>query len=221
MLRSLGSFARVVWRVVPEQAPRALRRCPRCDVDRPFVSSEKIRVNAQQHRIDVWLIYKCCVCDATWNRSLARRATVAELGAETYARYLANDRETARAWAHDVAHLAASGVRVDASAEYRVERDETVLSAPLEIEIRVAMSFDLRLDRLLAQELAVSRSALIQAVRSGTIHVGGGERALKRRVADGQIVVLAGAYLPEAARELSETSAEAPTRRSAFDRTPY
>ena len=64
-----------VWRVRPAHSPRVLRRCPGCDVTRPFASSGRFRVNGQKRRLDVWLIYKCVHCDATWNRTVLERVT--------------------------------------------------------------------------------------------------------------------------------------------------
>ena len=75
-----GRAPLVVWTLEPEGPPAVARRCPRCDLVHPFVSSGRFRVNGNGRRLDVWLGYNCSACRASWNLTVARRARPADLG---------------------------------------------------------------------------------------------------------------------------------------------
>jgi hypothetical protein len=141
----------VVWRVVALEPPRVLRRCPRCDALRPFVSSERFRVNAHKRRLDVWLIYRCGACDDTWNLSVARDVTPEELGAARLRAYHENDAEAA--WA-------CAAVAADPEQPIRVERERPGPALPYTIVFALPRPCRLRADRLIARELGLPRSAL-------------------------------------------------------------
>jgi hypothetical protein len=155
----------VVWRVVALATPRVMRRCPRCGGPRPFVSSDKFRINAQKRRLDVWLIYKCADCDATWNLEVRARCRPEDLPPDLFARLQHNDRATAWACAFDRGLLDSSGARVDLEVAYHIDRPS--FPAP-GIALSVELLFDhpcaVRLDRLLCAELTVSRARLDQLV---------------------------------------------------------
>ena len=80
----MGTIAPVgwedVWRIIPAATPRVIRRCAHCNEPRAFACTEKFRVNAQQRRIDVWLLYRCTACDTTWKHALLERCAPEEIG---------------------------------------------------------------------------------------------------------------------------------------------
>jgi hypothetical protein len=156
-----------VWMVHALEAPRVPRRCPRCDAPRRFVSSGKFRLNAQKRRVDVWLIYNCPDCDDRWNAPIACRALPEEIAG--YARYQENDPATAWSCA-----FAVGGA--DLAVPWRVERDAG--DPPLTVELRLADRVHVRLDRLLAAELGLSRAEVARRA-SGD---------LRRAVWNGQVV---------------------------------
>ena len=45
---------------------------------RPFISSDRFRVNANKQRLDVWLIYRCGCCEQPWNLAVHERARPSE-----------------------------------------------------------------------------------------------------------------------------------------------
>ena len=69
----LTAWVDLCWRVVPLEPPRVIRRCAHCNAPRRFVSTDRFRLNAQQRRLDVWLLYRCVVCAATWKHPLFER----------------------------------------------------------------------------------------------------------------------------------------------------
>ena len=158
-----------VWTLHALETPRVPRRCPRCDAPRRFVSSGKFRLNAQKRRVDVWLIYNCPDCDDRWNAPLVERAVPEEI--RGYALYQDNDPATAWSCA-----FAVSGA--DLAVPWRVER--TPGGPPLAVELRLADRLHVRLDRLLAAELGLSRAEVARRIS--------GE--LRRPVAHGQVVTI-------------------------------
>jgi hypothetical protein len=173
-----------IWTVIALATPAVVRACPRCDRATRFHSSDKFRVNANQRRIDVWLIYRCGDCDATWNRAVERRRTVDDIGRDVYRRYQDNDRELAWRVGFDLEGLARLGAAADADVPVRVDHRGEAGGA---VRIELAHPCRVRLDKLLAGELGISRSALRSLVAARDIDAGD-PRALRRPVRDGTVV---------------------------------
>lgn len=172
----------VTWRVLPLRTPHVLRGCPRCNGQRPFASSDRFRVNASGRKLDVWLIYRCVECDFTWNLTVLERATPESIGAARLAAFHRNDTALAWSCAFDAALLRRAGARSEPATPVRVERG-ALPEGPAALRFTLPLPVQIRLDRLLAQELGVARSRLSELVEEG--------RALRRPVFDGQLVLLA------------------------------
>lgn len=181
------------WRIQPAGTPRLERPCPRCDARRPFESSDRFRVNANGRRLDAWLIYRCVRCGARWNQPVLERASVASVDRELLDRLFANDRELARRFA---APIHGSNVSVS------VERPPHP-RGPFSVELAVPQTVSLRLDRLLAAELGLSRRELARQVDEGRVRVvPGGKRSLRRALRDGtRVHVDAGVCATRAQRD--------------------
>lgn len=182
--------AEIRWRVVALRPPRALRACAGCGGIRPFTSSGCFRVNAQKRRLDVWLIYRCVHCDGTWNLEVVSRVRPDAVDPAALSRWHQNDEAAALAVAFDAPRLARAGARVEAVGECRVERPDGVWPAPHEggpaVRVELATPCDLRLERLLASELGLSRAAIRRLVGAGQLRIEpGGAEALRRAPSDG------------------------------------
>lgn len=171
------------WHIRPLELPRPWRYCTSCAVARAFVCSERFRVNANKKSLDVWLKYRCASCEETWKFPLFERRPVSELAASELDGFARHDPAIVRRYAFDITRLRPHVIRVDADVRIRVER------TPLESQDMRCIQFDLpfpcdiRLDRLLAAELGISRSALRASY----------ERAeLRKRVRDGMVLMLSG-----------------------------
>jgi hypothetical protein len=191
----IAGLAEVCWRIVPLETPRVWRRCATCGTIRPFSSSDNFRINAQQRKVDVWLIYRCTACDTTWNRTIFTRCTPEEIGAELYQRLQRNDRETAWKYAFDFGLLYRLGARVDAVVQVRVEHLSRELrhsdDGGRQIVLELPYQCSMRLDRLLADELGVSRSCLQRWLDRGLLRVWPEEKnALRKPIRNGQLVVI-------------------------------
>jgi hypothetical protein len=117
----------------------------------------------------VWLVYRCVDCDFTWNLTVVERATPETIGAVRLAAYHRNDVAVAWSCAFDGALLRRAGVQLEGAPPVRVEREMAVPPAGLvRVRIELAYPVQIRLDRLLAQELGIPRSRVPEAVENGT-----------------------------------------------------
>jgi hypothetical protein len=178
------------WSIRPLELPRPWRYCASCATARAFVCSERFRVNAQKKSLDVWLNYRCESCKDLWKFPLFERRSVGELAAalDDFARH---DPATVWKYAFDIARLRPHVIRIDTDVRVQIER--TRLAAESEqcgricIDFEVPFACDIRLDRLLARELKVSRSTLQKWYeRAQPDRLG----ALSKRVRDGMRVEL-------------------------------
>ena len=174
---------RVLWTLSPATAPRPLRHCAGCGATKPFHSSGKFRLNANGKRLDAWLIYRCIDCGTSWNRALFERRAVSEIGPELLGALQANDPAAASRFANDPAGLPRNaatsdpGVLVVRTVEPPVPDDPAAMAVTLSVPVAVAI----RLDRLLAIELGLSRSELLRRVECGAIRFNGRPKRLLRR----------------------------------------
>lgn len=177
------------WRIHPLELPRPWRYCASCASAQAFVCSERFRVNAQKKSLDVWLNYRCTLCDDVWKFPLFERRSVSELGAalDGFARH---DPGAVWKYACDIARLRPHVIRVDTDVRVQVERTsiacESEQAGHVSITFDVPFPCDIRLDRLLADELGISRSSLARRVLPEH------RDALRKRVRDGQTLKMSG-----------------------------
>ncbi|MBZ9963513.1 DUF1062 domain-containing protein [Mesorhizobium sp. BR1-1-2] len=160
----MSSTLRIRWTIAPQTAPRLLTTCNRCGGVKAHRSSGKFRVNANGKRIDVWLIYRCIDCDNSWNFGIFERCNRRDIEPELRRALEGNDPALARRYAFDIVALRNRVGRVEEFPDVAVRKhrlgniDENATA--LEIRLVLEMPTSLRLDRLLAGELGISRSRL-------------------------------------------------------------
>jgi hypothetical protein len=176
------------WILRAIESPRVFRRCGRCEEKRPFLSSEKFRVNSQKRRIDVWLIYRCCACNDTWNCEVIERAAPEKIGPDALDRFRENDAGEARRRAFDVAAITRLGVEVERSIPYAIERPVLSRDHLVRVEIELLDAICVRLDALLAKALAISRGRVVEWLERGEIQAD--PRCWGKPVRSGQHILL-------------------------------
>jgi hypothetical protein len=186
---------RVLWTIISQGTPRALRYCSHCGSEQRFRSSDRFRLNANGRRIDAWLIYKCMACDDTWNRPLLERRNLADVAPALLEELRQNDPALAQRVAFDTGDLRRIGVAVEKAGDATVRKNLVSQSTGtmhyLDIRLAVPYAIALRLDRLLARELALSRTRLYALRADRRLELmPDGPRALKRAVCDGTRVIL-------------------------------
>ena len=205
--RNHGQGIESCWRIIPLRTPHVLRHCAKCGTTRRFASSDKFRVNAHQRKIDVWLIYQCTVCAQTWNCAIVMRQSPADIGGDLYQRFMQNDRALAWRYAFDSGLLHRAGARVEAVVDVRVEHagrhGVVAIAGPQQIRLALDYPCVLRLDRLLADVLQVSRASIHRWYDCDLLQVWPREKhPLRKPVRHGQVLFFsAGIALPRALGE--------------------
>ena len=185
---------RVRWTVTPQIPPQPWISCNGCGGPRAFRASGKARLNANGRSLDAWLIYRCVDCDKTWNRAIFERQNIRDIEPRILAALQSNDPLRIRAEAFDLDALRRRAKRIDEFPECDIAKD--ILSEArdwthLEIELMVPLPASLRLDRLLASELGLSRARLQVLHDQGTLRVVSGPAdSLRRRIRSGTVVVI-------------------------------
>lgn len=154
-----------------------------------------IRLNANGKRLDAWLIYRCTVCENTWNRAILERQPVGTLAPSLIVSLQANDPALVRRLSFDIAALRRESARIEVFAEVEVRKD--VIAEPalvhrrLELRLMATEPLGLRLDRLLAAELRLPRSQVQDLAETGRLQIPSeGARALRRPARDGMRVLI-------------------------------
>ncbi|WP_027145158.1 DUF1062 domain-containing protein [Mesorhizobium sp. WSM3626] len=160
----MSSALRIHWTIAPEIAPCPLINCNRCGCVKAYRCSGKFRVNANGKRIDVWLIYRCVDCDNSWNFGIFERCNRRDIAPALLAALESNDPAMVRSHAFDIVALRKQVGRVeefpDAAVRKQVIGEMKEDATALELRLGLEMPVSLRLDRLLANELRISRSRL-------------------------------------------------------------
>lgn len=161
---------------------------------RAFQPSGKIRLNANGSKLDAWLIYNCRDCDKSWNRPLFERRAVREIDPAVLAALQSNDPHWTRAEAFNLDALRRKSPRIDAFPDVEIAKEivrDSHSPTTIAIGLVVPLPTSLRLDRLLASELSVSRARLQMLVDRGVFRIKSEHSdALRRRVRTGTIVGL-------------------------------
>jgi hypothetical protein len=204
---------RVTWQVAPLQCPLVWRHCSRCRIAMPFACSMKFRTNAQKKRIDVWLIYRCRACDETWNLPVHERIAVSNLAPDLFQAIARNDPALARRYAIDRQRLAAHGHRLEESDAIEVRKSPQNEcdgdTGNIQITLALASPCGIRLDRLLASELGVTRSQLRTLRDGGALCIA--TKPLRSPITDGQSISIDlsnSAIQPELAAKIREGAVE-------------
>lgn len=192
----MSEVFRVTWTIIPQTPPQPWLHCSQCGGVRRFSSSDRIRVNANGKRVDAWLLYRCSSCGGTWNRPILERRHVRTIDPAylaglsrndpALARRLAFDSEGLRHWTERLEHCGDVAVRKEpASANPAAVQRLAVLCI-------VPVPLALRIDRLLATELRLTRSRVHGLAAAGAVTISpGGPRALRRPVRDGMCLTIA------------------------------
>lgn len=162
---------------------------------KPFESTGKVRLNANGRRLDAWLIYKCRDCGRSWNRPLIERRNVRDIDPAVLEAMHFSDPCWVRAQEFNIDDLRGHAQRVDEFADADICKeslDEATVPAQLVIELKVAMPTSLRLDRLLAAELGLTRSKLQSLYEQGRLAIDPARKnVLRRPIRSGLRVILA------------------------------
>jgi hypothetical protein len=188
---NMCNVLRVQWTITPRTAPQPWLACSGCGDLRAFQASGKIRLNANGRKLDAWLIYKCLICDKSWNRPIFERQNVRDISPSVMEALQSNDPQWIRAETFNLEALRRKSQRIDEFPEFDIEKkikDEPPDWTKAEIDLTVPLQTGIRLDRLLASELGLSRSMLQKLHDGGTIRAP--SDLLRRRLKNGARIVI-------------------------------
>ena len=196
---------RVTWRVTPLQPPLVRRHCSRCAGEMPFACSMKFRTNAQKKRIDIWLIYRCVACDEVWNLPIFERVGIGEIAPDAFDAIARNDPAFALRYAFDRTWLLRHGV-IEEQPGVSIRKSKhggcAFTASSISIALALALPCGLRLDRLLAGGLGLTRTQLGRLHDAGLLRLTPSTRkALRNPAADGQTIAIDLASLDPALAE--------------------
>lgn len=185
---------RVRWTITPQIPPQPWISCNGCGGPRAFRASGKARLNANGRKLDAWLIYNCIDCDKTWNRPIFERRNIRDIEPRMLVALQSNDPLWIEGEAFDLDALRRKVQRIDEFPECGIAKDilsEACDWTHLEIELTVPLPASLRLDRLLASELGLSRTRLQVLHDQGVLCIASGQTdSLRRRIRGGTVVML-------------------------------
>ena len=168
----LNEYKNATWRIMPTNTPVIIRHCSKCNRKSEYYCSEKFRVNANQARVDIWLIYKCHKCDSTWKLTIKKGIRPRDIPAELFERFIVNDKCLAWQYAFDRNFIKQNSCVIDYdSVEYAVEGFEA-FDGPTLVRVESPYTFDLKLSALLAKLLCLSVGQIKKLTESGAISAG-------------------------------------------------
>lgn len=184
--KGLSKLKKIVWYIQCE-LPAALRYCKSCGTKREYRCSGQFRVNAQRKHLDIWLIYRCPHCGATWNLPIRSRIRSADIDSDLLERYHNNDRNLATQHALNMGLLRQNGAIPCASA-FVVSGENLPTDEPVELHLICEYPLPVKVSALLRQKLNLSRRMLNQLIDSGSIKGAPGIHVLKQKL-DGHITL--------------------------------
>ncbi len=157
------------WTVKPTGSPKLNKRCARCGCSH-FISSNRFRVNANGSRIDVWLIWKCEHCKATWNMEILSRVKAGGIDKELYRRFLGNDEALALHYVLNKKTLGQNGVKVDSDTlVWEVDGEVALIGCPAQITISTVVSRPVKACKVIARKLGISSGAVRRLAEDGLL----------------------------------------------------
>ncbi|MFS0861965.1 DUF1062 domain-containing protein [Fredinandcohnia sp. 179-A 10B2 NHS] len=159
-----------IYEIVALETPKVIRNCSKCKKSSEFYCSDKFRVNANQKVVDVWLIYNCTACEGTWNFPILSRIHVNKVDPKLHQKFMNNDKETIWYYAFQSSRLRRLCNDVNTNIRYEVRKGE-LDSTSKDQTIRLLNQYDfgLRIDKLLAEILGISRSKINAFAQDGLL----------------------------------------------------
>ncbi len=177
----------IYWEVRLIGAPTAVRYCKRCGEKAMFESSGLFRINAQQKHLDIWLIYKCQICDTTWNLTVYSRINPHSLPPEKLNGYMSSDNDLAMLHSTDTALLKRNGAECG-NPEIRIDGPDIDFSEAVELHVNSKWPTEIKAAAVIREKLGLSRSAFEKTCEQGKIICISGHD-LKKCKLNGEIVI--------------------------------
>lgn len=158
------------WVVVPTRLPLVRRRCHSCNAER-FRPSGKFRVNANQKRIDVWLLALCTSCGETAKFTILERVNVRSIRPELLDRLLHDDPGLTAELLQDPVVQRRNRVCLDWSDAWRLDTGEPDHRdcEVVDVAVHFAARIPVRAVRLIAEGCGLSRAEVERLITEGRL----------------------------------------------------
>jgi len=189
----------IKWEIVPLTIPMVKRNCPKCGNNACFKNSQKFRVNANKKNLDIWLIYQCEKCKATWNMAIYERISPTDIDLKQYELFLNNDSELAKKYGFDIAIHNKNKVKLEfENVGYEIiGEDINILQGDFNekhkiiIDITCKYALGLRVDKVMSKKLGISREK-VKKLYKNSIICGVGEKDLLKEKINNKIRIYFG-----------------------------
>lgn len=159
---------KIIWEVQSLSLLPVLKYCKKCGRKNRFACSRQFRVNAQRRYLDIWLIYKCCDCNTTWNATVYSRISPQSIKPQLLDGFYKNDNELVEKYAMDSQFLQENGVEVGLP-KYYVIGDCFSLDETVQLEIKSKYSLSVKVSSVVRSKLLLSEKEYLQLITSGKI----------------------------------------------------
>ena len=159
---------KIIWEVQSLSLLPVLKYCKKCGRKNLFACSRQFRVNAQRRYLDIWLIYKCCDCNTTWNATVYSRISPQSIKPQLLDGFYKNDNELVEKYAMDSQFLQENGVEVGLP-QYSVIGDCFSLNETVQLEIKSKYSRSVKVSSVVRSKLLLSEKEYLQLITSGKI----------------------------------------------------
>ena len=162
------SMKKKMWEIQVFSMPNILRYCKKCGKKMLFTCSGQFRVNAQRKYLDIWLIYKCSKCNATWNATVYSRISPQSLNPHILDGFYKNDKNLIEKYAMDSGFLQKNKVEIEIP-QYLIAGDSFSLDETVELEIKSKHCLPMKISSLVKEKLHISQKEYLQLISDGKI----------------------------------------------------
>lgn len=180
---------RILWELEYQALPPVRKHCKKCGGKTEFICSGQFRINAQRKSLDIWLIYKCGNCDATWNSEIYSRVSPQSVDPGLLEGFHRNDETLAEQYAMDYELLHRNGVEAGAP-DYSVTGDPGPEDEAFQVEIRTRYRLPVKVSALVRGKLRISQRQYSELVLEGKIRSIPEQDLLKCRLNQGIVLVV-------------------------------
>lgn len=181
---------KIVWNVRCGP-PAVLRHCRGCGFKTEYICSGRFRINAQRKHLDIWLIYRCSRCGATWNLPIYSRVRPASVAPDLLGRYHSNDSGLALRHALDMGLLRANGAAVRTPV-LTIDGEDLPPDESAELHLACPYPLNVTVSSILRQKLSLSRRRLEQLIENGTLKGTSGADLMRQKLSGTVIVTVNG-----------------------------
>lgn len=162
---------RTIYIIEPEGSYKIIRNCPKCNSKSKFVNTYNFRLNANGKKLDVWLIYQCEKCKHSYNLTLFERIKPGQIEECEYKALMNNDQERALRYGMNRGLLTKNRAVIDdENLDYKINSENAGdIFEQGQLEIHNPYGLRIRIDKVLAELLGISRSSIKKLVENNKI----------------------------------------------------